>query len=181
MSAVRAAETAAEEKKKKEKDTSRAAETGQGVGGRDVAKDQDDDVRRQGEQGSTGIASSLASTSRYSAPDDPTIPGTPAPADALAHVPSAALTRPLPASSNPFSSTASTTGPAQLPDHEKTPTKGTWNTSIAARLAPDGDEDVTTTTTMRKRQTGKGRLAESVESVSTDGEWEKVEEGEGEI
>jgi len=106
-----------------------------------------------------------------------TITGTPAPVDAFDGVDRAAgARRPPPA---PFPSAAlvpSSEGRAGA-ESEQTPTTGSWNTSIAARLAPVGLEE----TMVRKRQTGKGRLAESMESVSTDGEWEKVEEVEGEM
>jgi len=106
-----------------------------------------------------------------------TIPGTPAPVDAFDDVDRAAGARPPPPA--PFPSAAlvpSVEGRAGA-ESEQTPTKGSWNTSIAARLAPVGQEE----TVVRKRQMGKGRLAESMESVSTDGEWEKVEEVEGEM
>lgn len=128
------------------------------------------------------------------APSQTTIPGTPAPADALDDVSPAALTRPLssgetgngaksattirPPPPAPYPSMAPIANAEQTTENERTPTKGTWNTSIAARLAPARSSEETM---VRKRQTGKGRLAESVDSVSTDGEWEKVEEVEGEM
>jgi len=52
-------------------------------------------------------------------------------------------------------------------DEEQTPTKPVWNTSIAASLwAPEGAD-------ARVRQ--RNAMKESSSSVSTDGEWEKVE------
>lgn len=89
---------------------------------------------------------------------------------------SAAVTRPPPPA--PFPSMmplAERDGEqASTMENEQRPTKGSWNTSMAARLAPGGAEE----TTARKR---KGRMAESMESVSTDSEWEKVEEVEGDL
>jgi len=77
-----------------------------------------------------------------------TIPGTPISAEVLQGVQGVGATK--------------TTGSSE----EQTPTKPVWNTSIAARLAPQGADE-------RVRQ--RNAMKESSSSVSTDGEWEKVE------
>jgi len=112
-----------------------------------------------------------------------TTPGSPPPVDAMDDVDRAAaaavVMRPPPPA--PFPSMMPLADreqeQAMMNEQEQTPTKGSWNTSMAARLAPGGPEEETT---VRKRQ-GKGRMAESLESVSTDSEWEKVEEVEGDL
>jgi len=126
----------------------------------------------EGEEQGTETILSKKETSTTQA----TIPGTPAPVNALDELNRLAATGP----SSPV--TLPSTAPlasveGQAAESEQTPTKGTWNTSIAARLAPVGPEE----TTVRMRQTAKGRMAESMESVSTDSEWEKVEEMEGDV
>ena len=77
-----------------------------------------------------------------------TIPGTPVSAEVLQDVQGVGVSK--------------TTGSSE----EQTPTKPVWNTSIAARLAPQGTDE-------RVRQ--RNAMKESSSSVSTDGEWEKVE------
>jgi len=110
-----------------------------------------------------------------------TTPGSTPPVDAadvVGRATVAKVTRPPPPAPFPsMAPLADRDGEQASLETEQTPTKGTWNTSMAARLAPTGSEEETT---VRKRQ-GKGRMAESMESVSTDSEWEKVEEVEGDL
>jgi hypothetical protein len=82
-----------------------------------------------------------------------TIPGTPVSWEALQGVQGVGVTK--------------TTGAGERTGgEEQTPTKPVWNTSIAARLAPQGVDE-------RIRQ--RNAMKESSSSVSTDGEWEKVD------